>query len=100
MTNKILEETSENVSNRCFCCDGQLIQQVRNQTVRWYCLNCRQEMPNFCNLPSKAKANESNTQADTQADKKGLKTRAGNMAPTSSTSGASASESSASALTA
>ncbi|MEL6158702.1 MAG: hypothetical protein AAFQ40_04450 [Cyanobacteria bacterium J06623_5] len=75
MTIKILEKTSENASNRCFCCDGQLIQQVRSNKVRWYCLNCRQEMPNFCSLSDReqtkaAQANsevssEANTQANT-----------------------------------
>ena len=35
------------VQNCCPCCGGKLIQQVRDQTVQWFCLSCRHEMPNF-----------------------------------------------------
>jgi cytidine deaminase len=33
--------------NNCPCCTDKLLRHVRNQDLYWFCLRCRQEMPNF-----------------------------------------------------
>jgi hypothetical protein len=33
--------------NDCPCCSNRLLRHWKNNTIAWYCLNCRQEMPNF-----------------------------------------------------
>ncbi|MEB3337589.1 MAG: hypothetical protein VKJ46_09015 [Leptolyngbyaceae bacterium] len=33
--------------NDCPCCTGNLLRHVRTSGIYWFCLNCRQEMPNL-----------------------------------------------------
>lgn len=33
--------------NDCPCCSNRLLRHWKDQQIFWYCLNCRQEMPNF-----------------------------------------------------
>lgn len=33
--------------NDCPCCSNRLLRHWKTNTIFWYCLNCRQEMPNF-----------------------------------------------------
>ncbi|WP_416676289.1 hypothetical protein [Egbenema bharatensis] len=33
--------------NECPCCSEQLLRHARHGQVYWFCLHCRQEMPNL-----------------------------------------------------
>jgi len=36
-----------NTLNECPCCSEQLLRHARHGQVYWFCLHCRQEMPNL-----------------------------------------------------
>ena len=36
-----------NTINECPCCSEQLLRHARHGQVYWFCLHCRQEMPNL-----------------------------------------------------
>ncbi|PSB17886.1 hypothetical protein C7B61_07670 [filamentous cyanobacterium CCP1] len=36
-----------NTLNECPCCSEPLLRHARNGKVYWFCLHCRQEMPNL-----------------------------------------------------
>ncbi|WP_202224016.1 hypothetical protein [Okeania sp. KiyG1] len=33
--------------NNCPCCSTQMLRHSRNSQIYWYCLECKQEMPNL-----------------------------------------------------
>lgn len=33
--------------NNCPCCSDTMLRHIRHQEIYWYCLYCRQEMPNL-----------------------------------------------------
>ncbi len=33
--------------NNCPCCSTQMLRHSRNSQIYWYCLHCKQEMPNL-----------------------------------------------------
>ena len=33
--------------NPCPCCSGELLRHVRPEGMYWFCLRCRQEMPDL-----------------------------------------------------
>lgn len=33
--------------NHCPCCSTQMLRHSRNSQIYWYCLHCKQEMPNL-----------------------------------------------------
>lgn len=39
-----------NTLNQCPCCSEQLLRHARHGQVYWFCLHCRQEMPNLMSV--------------------------------------------------
>ncbi|MGK7948982.1 MAG: hypothetical protein AB4368_09310 [Xenococcaceae cyanobacterium] len=35
------------MSNKCPCCSSSLLRHWNNNSKYWFCLHCRQEMPNL-----------------------------------------------------
>lgn len=33
--------------NNCPCCSSQMLRHSRHSQIYWYCLHCKQEMPNL-----------------------------------------------------
>jgi len=33
--------------NNCPCCSNQMLRHTRNSQIYWYCLHCKQEMPDL-----------------------------------------------------
>lgn len=40
--------------NDCPCCSDTMLRHIRHHEIYWYCLYCRQEMPNLTMLISKS----------------------------------------------
>ncbi|MEH2244126.1 hypothetical protein [Nostoc sp.] len=34
----------------CPCCNGKLLRHVRSSKIYWFCLDCRQEMPDMSSV--------------------------------------------------
>lgn len=41
------------MNNKCPCCSGSLLRHWKNDSKYWFCLHCRQEMPNLEALEQK-----------------------------------------------
>lgn len=53
-----------NTLNECPCCSEQLLRHARHGQVYWFCLHCRQEMPNLMSvITSERKTNHSGKNA-------------------------------------
>jgi ribosomal protein L37AE/L43A len=36
--------------SECPCCNGTLLRHVRNSKIYWFCVDCRQEMPDMSSV--------------------------------------------------